>query len=1014
MRQKFYSIKLFALALALISASTVEVKASNAMESLSATSMQTIALKTVTGNVKDNLGEPLIGAVVVVKGTNKAVMTDVNGNFSIKDVAPDAQIEISFMGFKTKIISATDAVQNIVMDTDVAQSDEVVVIGYGTARKSDLTGGLTVVDSKKLDRMPAASLAEKLQGQVAGLNVTVSSAKPGESPDLNIRGVNSLSASNAPLIILNGSPFSGSMQDIDPNSVESMTVLKDASSAAIYGSRAANGVILITTKKGSQGQVTVSYRGYVSVQSPERKLNMMKGEEWLQYMLDYNIGTGKTGSQLDYDKILKANVYEMYQKGIETDWQDLMFQTSMSHNHQVSISGAIDKLNYYFSTSFLDDKGVVKGSKYNRYNVTGNVEQKIGNWLTVGLNTVFSQRESGGTTPNVLYGLYMSPYGKNTDENGNFVDYPLYAETLYTHPFSNIEGTEDNVTNNVFANGFLDIAFPVDGLSFRSSFGYNLYQNAQGSYYGRNTLSGRASGGSASISNTRNWNYTWENTLKYNKTWGKHNLNAVALFSAQQSENRSSSMSGEMFVNDNNLYHQIEAAENNKKINSDHSGTSMLSYMGRVNYGYDSRYMLTLTFRTDGYSAFGVNNKWANFPSAAFAWTISNEKFFDAKAVSLLKLRLSYGGNGNQGVSPYQTLDRYTTQQYLYGDGESTVNGVFLPYNGIGNPNLKWETTYSANIGVDFGFLDHRIAGSVDFYQTNTHDLLMSRNVPVMNGYTSIMDNIGKTRNTGVEVTLNTINIRNKDFQWSTNVNYAYNNDQIIALREDGKDDVTNKWFMGQNLRVFYDYVIDGVWQTNDDIKNSHQPNANPGDSKLKDSNGDGKLTSADREIIGSRTPKHTLSMTNTFTYKNFTLSFMLNGVFDVTKLDPFMNIQRFLPEKNSNYLSGMNYWTPTNASNDAPSPSYTRVNDHFYYLNASFLRIQDVTLNYAFGPKVINALKIKGLNVYLSGKNLYTFNTKAMRGYDPEAGGSGTGENSLLGAYPRARQFVFGLNISF
>lgn len=1013
MRQKLYSFKALTAIMALTVSVTGVASAAGGAEALfSEPSVQTIAQGSITGNVVDKAGAPIVGAIVSVEGTTKATFTDVDGNFKLNDVKPSDKIKISCMGYKAVVIEAGQTNVKVVLEEDMLNLDDVIVVGYGTQKKSDLTGGIAVMNSKQLDRKPGGSLLDKMQGQVAGLNVTINNSKPGSDVGMIIRGEKSLSGSTAPLVVLNGSPFSGSLQDIDPSSVESMTVLKDASSSAIYGSRAANGVILVTTKKGSRDRVSVTYRGYVTVQSLERKINMMEGEEWLQYMTDYAIATGKSGSDLEYSKILKANVYEMYQKGIQTDWQDEMYQTSVSHNHHVGINGGNDNVTYYFAASYLDDKGIVKGSKYSRFNINANVEQKIGKWLTVGLNAMFTQRDSGGTTPYTLYGLYLSPYGKNKDENGNIVDYPLYAETMYYHPFANTNGTVDNITNNTFANGFIDIKFPVEGLSFRSSFGYNLHMNNSGSYYGRNTLSGRASGGSATISNTRNWNYTWENTLNYNRTFGKHSISAVALFSAQQSENVYSKMSGEKFVNDDNLYHQIEAAENNKKIESDHSGTSMLSWMGRVNYGFDNRYMITLTCRSDGYSAFGINNKWAVFPSAAVAWNISNEAFFanvSPKAVSQLKLRLSYGGNGNQGVNPYQTLDRYTTQQYVFGDGENTVNGVFLPYNGIGNPNLRWETTYSTNVGVDFGFLNHRLNGSVEFYQTNTSDLLMSRNVPVMNGYTSILDNVGKTRNTGVEVTLNSANIQNKNFSWDTRVVYSYNNDQIIALREDGKDDISNKWFIGQNLRVYYDYKVDGVWQLTDDIKNSHQPNAKPGDSKLVDTNGDGKLTSADRQILGSRIPKHNISMVNEFRYKNFTLSFMLNGVFGVTKEDPFVNMQRFLPEKNSNYISGMNYWTPTNPSNDAPSPGYTRVNDHFYYLDASYVRLSDVTLNYSFGSKVIKALKIKDLSLYVSGKNLYTFNTKAMKGYDPEAAA-----DNLLGCYPRARQFMLGLNITF
>lgn len=458
------------------------IQASNGMDELvTPSSVQSFAQNenqeiTANGTVVDQQGIPVIGATVQVVGTSKAKLTDIDGKFSLSGVKAGDKLSISFMGYKTLEVLASDQNPTIVLEEDVVRMDEVVIVGYGTQKKSDLTGGMAVIDSKKLDKKPGGSLMDKMQGQVAGLNVSVSNSKPGASVDLNVRGQNSLSASNAPLIILNGSPFSGNLNDIDPSTVETMSVLKDASSSAIYGSRAANGVILISTKKGTKGRVSVNYRGYVSMQSIERKMDLMKGPEWVQFMVDYNEAMGKTGADLAYDKIMKANVYEMYQKGIQTDWQDEMYRTSFSHNHQVSISGGTETATYFFSTSFLDDNGIVEGSNYKRYNVTANVDQKIGNWLTVGLNTVLTQRDNGGTQPYLLYGLYQSPYAKNYSDDGKYEDYPMYAETLYTHPYANINGIEDNVTNNAFVNGYLDIKLPVKGLSLRSSFGYNLVQ----------------------------------------------------------------------------------------------------------------------------------------------------------------------------------------------------------------------------------------------------------------------------------------------------------------------------------------------------------------------------------------------------------------------------------------------------------------------------------------------------------------------------------------------------------
>lgn len=495
-----------------------------------------------------------------------------------------------------------------------------------------------------------------------------------------------------------------------------------------------------------------------------------------------------------------------------------MFRQALVTNHQISLTGGTESTTYMASISRLRQDGVVRNTGMKRTNISLNINQNLGKWLKIGMSMQAIQKEYGGELPYLEAGLKMSPFGTYSDEEGNLEYYPMSRNTLFYNPMSDCDAIEDKTNRNVFISTFADITLPVKGLSFRTNFGYNYRNNFVGTYYGRNTLTGSKVDGAASIENTHYWDYTWENILKYENTFGKHKIDATGLFSIQETSKQYSKQSAESFVNDEGGYHNMAGGEKNKSLSSSLTETALLSYMIRLNYAYAGKYLLTLTGRSDGYSAFGANNKYAFFPSAAAAWNISSEEFMENTRnwLDMMKLRVSYGANGNQGINAYQTLDRLSLTQYIWGDGGNTVNGVYLPTNGVGNPNLKWETTYTFNTGIDFGLFNGRLSGNIDFYIANTKDLLMNRTVPYMNGYRSILDNIGQTRNVGVEFALNSINIETKDFLWKTNVNFSLNRDKIIKLQENGKDDITNKWFIGEPTNVYYDYNVIGTWQTDD------------------------------------------------------------------------------------------------------------------------------------------------------------------------------------------------------
>ncbi|WP_304252037.1 TonB-dependent receptor [Parabacteroides gordonii] len=956
---------------------------------------------------------PIIGANILVKGTTIGTITDVDGNFSF-EAPKGSTLVVSYIGYQSQEMQVSgNAPIKIVLSEDSEKLDEVVVIGYGSQKKSDMTGGIVAVGNEKLQMVSTNNLMDKLAGQVPGLNITMEKASPSEDQVLRVRGENSLTADNSPLIVLDGIPYSGSLGDIDPDNIENLSVLKDASSAAIYGSRGANGVILIQTKKGKKGTATVSYKGQIGLSQPERRVDVMKGPEYVKFLQDQWAYMNYNGVIKNPEDILNVSEIENWKNGIETDWQDQIFRTALTNSHQLSVSGGTEKTTYMASISRLNQEGVVKDTGMKRTNIALNITQQLGNWLTIGMATQAVQKEYGGIQAGISDALCQSPYGQPYNSDGSLNFYPM-DQTLHPNPLADLDATSDKTARNIFVSTYADAKLPIKGLSFRTNFGYNYRNKFEASYYGRNTVTGKAKNGSAAIKNQHDWDYTWENVLKYELQLGKHKFDATGLFSMQQTSQEISEQKGTSFVNDDSEYHNMAGAEENKTVTSELTETAMLSYMLRLNYNYANRYLFTATGRSDGYSAFGTNNKYAFFPSLAAAWNISSEEFMESTNswMDMLKIRLSWGSNGNQAIKAYQTLDRLKLTNYIWGDKGTTVNGVILSYNSIGNPNLKWETTRTVNAGVDFSFFNSRLSGSVDFYVSNTSDLLMSRTVPIMNGYNSIMDNVGETRNTGIELALNSVNMENKDFRWSTSYNFSLNRDKIIELRGDGKDDITNKWFIGEPVKVYYDYNVVGTWQENDNFLNADgkeiQKGAKPGHAKLEDVDGDGTITAKDKKIIGSKLPSFTMSLGNTFTYKDFTFSFLLNGVFGAWKEMIDYNFDRW--SSKYNYISGMDYWTPENPTNAMTSPGYVPYDKHSFYKKMNYVRIKNITLGYNIPKAILNPVGISALNVNLSVNNLYTFsNVKNALNFD------GTDYNAnIVSCYPTARSFMLGLNLIF
>lgn len=708
----------------------------------------------------------------------------------------------------------------------------------------------------------------------------------------------------------------------------------------------------------------------------------------------------------------------MYAQGITNDWQDYVFQTGFTMDHQASISGGTETTKYMAAIAYLDQEGVVYNSQLARTNVSVNIDQTFNKWLTIGVGTQFIQRETGGVTPNLEHAIKQSPYGKYKDEYGYYIDEPQQYSNV-KNPMLNVNAKQDITNRNFFLNAYANILLPVKGLSFRTNYGYNYRSGFNGTYYGRDTYEGREVGGQvggkASISNSHYNDYTWENILRYEREIGMHRFDVTGLFSVQETHSVSSSLSGAGFVTDDASYNMMATAERNQTISSGLSETAMLSYMGRLNYALMNKYMATLTARTDGASVFGENNKYAFFPSVALAWHIGEENFMkrNAEWVDMLKIRASYGANGNQAIDTYATLDRlYSKVKYIWGDSGPSANTAYLPGNGIGNPNLKWETTYTANLGLDFQLFKGRLGGTIEFYVSNTKDLLLKRNVPIMNGYSVIWDNVGETRNTGIEITLNSQNIRKKDFTWSTDFNFSLNRDKIIDLRGDKQDDSANKWFIGKPLRVYYDYYMTGLWQEGDEYfttdengnRREIQEKAAPGSAKLQDVDGNGYIDERDKKVIGSKNPDFRMSMGNKFTYKDLYLTFLLNGIFGVWREDNVANIVGWT-FNTLNYIHGANYWTPENPNATIVSPAYDNPLSHGYYKKQTYVQIKNITLGYRMPRKVAGKVGVSGIDVNVSVNNLHTFsNMRQILNYD----------NTWFASYPMARSYMLGLNVTF
>lgn len=968
----------------------------------------------VTGRVTDTRNTPLPNVTVQEKGTSNGTTTKEHGVFTINVTNENAVLVVSSVGFIDQEIPLKGRHSiDVVLQDNVADLNQVIVVGYGTQKRADVTGAVSSVPKSRLSELPVTNVYQAIQGSVPGLNVTQNSSVPGSGATVNIRGLNSINANTSPFIVVDGIPFSttgGNINDINTNDIASIEILKDASAVAIYGTRGSNGVILITTKRGTSGKPIIKYSGYAGLEGLAHIMKPRSPEAYVQKYADW----WKQQNPTQVQPTVLGNDYEIanYNKGQTVDWIKEVTQQGIIQDHNLSISGGTRDVKYFLSGDYLNQKGAVKGYQYHRASIRSNLDVNLTSYLTVGTSLFFTNNNYDGGRANFYLGAAMSPYGTLRNAQGNYEIYPMYKELLYVNPLLGLYNDRIERSSNLNSNFYAELT-PIKGLKYRVNAAWSYLPGRSGLYTGRKSNDQL---GTATVTNSENKTWIVENILSYTKDWQKHHIDFTGLYSAQRTDYYITGTVGTGFVNDLLSFNDLGAAATLSsgfviKINdvnyygSYRNRADLVSQMGRINYNYDSRYLLTITARRDGYSAFGGGtDKYGVFPSAAIGWNISNEEFMKTVPfVENLKLRVSYGKSGNQAIDPNAT--------------NSTESAVRQPFNGVstigvlasvlGNTNLHWESTTGLNVGLDFTLLKNRITGSIDLYKTRTNDILLKRNLPAATGYTSVWDNLGKLSNKGIELMLNTINVKSGDFKWESTINFSANRNKIVEIYGDGKDDIGNKWFIGQPIKVNYDYKMVGVWQTGEKTT-GWDYGAKPGDLKFANANGDTSITAADKVIQGSPLPKWIGGLTNTFHYKNWHLNIFIQTFQGAIRNN--VNLTWSDEAGRMNTAAEIGYWTADNQNNGRPSLSYTNTRGYGYPSNDSYTRIKDVTLSYTTPQKILNKAGLGSLTFYLSGRNLYTFTNWV--GWDPENDFTFRGNTGWDNNYPLVRSFILGVNV--
>ena len=999
---------------------------------------QVVDNRIIKGTILDATGMPVIGANVMVKGTTNGTITDMDGKFSL-EVDKNAILVVSYIGYANQEIKVGNQnTLSITMKEDAEALDEVVVIGYGTTKRKDFTGSVSSVkmEDSSISLLPNMSALESVKGNVPGLDIGATNTAGGE-PSTLVRGQKSISGNNSPLLVVDGVIFMGSINDINPNDIASFDILKDATSAAAYGSRSANGVIIITTKKGKIGKPTISLNATGTMQTWLQKPELMNGDQFVE-----TIGLRLAMSEEDVLTLLKPQELANREAGREIDWLDESTRTGWIQDYQVAVSGAGEKMNYYFSTSYSQNQGVVVGDDYDRITAKMKLSTYITNWLEVGLDGSFTNADYSGVGADLRNASIMSPYGVmyRDAENKSLEKFPItqsLPNPLWNTDESNVQ--DKDVRNNYRLNAYAYVKCPwVKGLSYRlnysvysgrretARFYHENYYVSEGSYdadwrYSEESLQKLLSkaNGSMNVQNTNYW--LVDNILNYKNIFGKHSLDLTAVMTSDSKTYYDKTLTGSDFAANGNTilgYDGLHKATT-QKVNLNSWKHTNVGLMGRINYAFNDRYFLTASYRRDGSSVFGDDNKWGNFYAFGGAWNITKESFMtDLNFLNNLKLKLSWGKNGNQGLSPYATLttvDNGPNGGVRYEFGDSYIF-YGLNQTKLGNSKLGWETTESFNTGFESAWLDNRLFIDLDVYFSKTRDQIFNRTIPIMSGFGSIMDSMGEIDNKGVEVSVRSVNVSNNDWNWTTNFTFWLNRNKVVSLYGEDKDgdgreddDISSNLFIDKPLGTIYGYKSIGIVQeTDQDYINVN--GVKPGTPKYADLDGDGKITAADRTFLGCSSPSFKLNMSNTISYKNWDLYFLLTGTFGgggYFQQSNYVAYLTFQPGNMYNTVYRPEYWTPENKNNKYPAPTFEKDNRFLALQSRTYIRLQDVTLSYTFDEPWMKKLSIANLKCFATAKNLFTISNWFAG--DPELGST-----IDSGIYPVLTSFSLGANIRF
>ncbi|GAB3723782.1 SusC/RagA family TonB-linked outer membrane protein [Spirosoma lituiforme] len=1008
----------------------------------------------ITGKVlssDDNTGLP--GVNVAVKGTTRGTTTDANGDYRISVTSNQSVLVFSAVGFTTQEVAiGNKSAVNLTLSTDTRALNEVVVVGYGTQKKSQTTGAISSITPKQITEQPITNIGQAMQGRVAGVDVAQSGSRPGSVPTIRIRGRRSFNAGNDPLYVVDGIPMIGGRnelspnrpsilgntldfvssgyEDINPNDVASMEILKDATATAIYGARGANGVVLVTTKRGSPtGKTTISYDNYVGATNALDKIHLFSGSEFAEFVREAYRTTGNykdangnavpTGVADAYADSKVAvlggdpNVATGIAAGRNTDWQSLILKQGIQQNHSLGVQGGNERTQFYISAAYFQDKGIMPGLDFTRYSLRANIDHQINKVLKLGISSYMMYSLRNGATLNPYnFTLQQNPLGRPYDDNGNLIFSPT-NDALLTNPLAEVvpgaqvdQYKKYRIFNSIYAEVNI-----LDGLKYRLNVGPDFTIQRNGRFIGAQTNARKGGEPQAATTSQFGFNYTIENILTYNKKIGEHTFGLTALQSIQRDNFEYNFISVQGIPAETQSFFNVGNASSVLGVGSNLIPWTINSYMGRINYDYKDKYLVTATLRRDGSTRFGVNTKYGNFPGIALGWNINNEDFMKGSTwIDLLKLRASRGSVGNQGVPPFQTQGLLGRTVYAFGN---TPAYGYRPET-IGNPDLQWEASTTTNVGVDFSLWRGRVSGAIELYQTNTTNLLLSDQLPTSTAFNAVTRNIGATRNKGLEISVSTVNVNTKSgFKWTSDIVFSKNSESIISLFNGAVDDVGNKRFIGKPLTAFYDYKKAGIWQTNEaDAAKSYQSAV--GQIKVQDTNGDGRITADDRVFLGSDIPTWSGGITNRFSYRGFDLNFFIYARVGQTILSGF--------HRDNNQLAGryeqikVDYWTPNNPTNEFPRPNSSQefpvYNAAIIYFDGSFVKVRNINFGYTFPASITSKLRLQSLRLFTSIQQPFIFSSYRSKynGVDPETS-DGTVSN---GVTPATRITTFGLNVKF